>query len=182
MPKIKLKREPMSKDEVAQMIEHATCARDKALIAVLYISGARISEVLNMLREDVKWDDNYLYLRIRPLKRRDVGPLLKPNILPIGITAPFAQYIIDWVKTRKEGEHLFPGYKQKMSRVRAWQIIKMLNPNTFPHFFRHTRASKLAEAGADGFEIRDWLGRKTVPSEYVVTSKRRFYSLGKNLE
>jgi len=182
VPKIRLKRLPMTREEVEDMISRADNERDRALIAMLYITGARISEVLRLKRKDIEIGEKEVRITITPLKIRSKGPLIFVHTLPIPLTAPFVEHIVSYVSKIQDGEEfLFCGYKKPMTRVRAWQIIKKLNQDTFPHFFRHTRASKLAEAGADVLEIKEWLGRKTLPLEYISVSRRRIAALARRL-
>lgn len=192
MPKIKVpKRDRMTREEVEEMIKKvdqisSNPLRDKALLATLYLTGARISEVLNLRKEDLWIDERkkMVFFRMRPQKRRDTSPLKHHHILGLSINAPFMNYILELADIMPSRDSwLFHGdYVYPISRVTAWRIIKKLNPNTFPHFFRHTRASILAEMGADAFEIRDWLGRKTLPEEYVRTNPQRLWSLGKRIQ
>jgi len=182
VPKIKIKREPMARDEVAEMISKAQSQRDRVLIALLYLTGARVSEVLSLRKKDIIVEENMIRIRMPARKRRERGPLIFRHILPISKTAPFIEEVLIYIQKLDDDNHLFSGYKSPMTRVRAWQIIKELNQNTFPHFFRHTRLSKLSEAGADPFQLRDWSGRKTIPWEYVERSPAKLKSLGRRLE
>jgi integrase len=47
-------------------------------------------------------------------------------------------------------------YEGTMSAVRAYQILKALNPEAYPHWFRHSLATQLAEEGHTPWELKDW--------------------------
>jgi len=155
MPKYKYRREDyLSPAEVRGMIERARTLRDKALVAFLYIFGTRITEALKLRRERFWKEGNYLVVDVGILKRRkEAGPLKPRHILYARLDTPFMEYLLKHLETVREGERVFP-----MSRFKAWRIIKELNPNCSPHFFRHTRLWRLARAGATEAELMEWAG------------------------
>lgn len=72
----------MTPDEVGQTIRKADRERDKVLIAVFYITGARVSEIINLQRNDFTIKKNELVVSVEPRKRGDSGsPLRKYNNL-----------------------------------------------------------------------------------------------------
>jgi integrase len=96
----------------------------------------------------------------------------------------YARHILDYISTIKDPEaNIFPGrsrahvlkvkrrgesgeilktYRYEMtasglmSRQRAYKIIKALNPNVYPHWFRHSLATQLAEEGIDAWQLMNW--------------------------
>jgi site-specific recombinase XerD len=73
---------PLSESEINRLIHAATNPREKALIAVLYASGARISEVVGMRCEDVSWKAKTVRVlgkgnkeRLVPLNSRAIASL-----------------------------------------------------------------------------------------------------------
>lgn len=80
----------------------------------------------------------------------------------ISLDDPFSKYVLEWIhylqKTNYEGR-LFP-----LTRVRAWQIMKNLGINN--HVNRHWRSTHLSTT-MDAFELKEYLDRATIPSEYV---------------
>jgi len=43
-----------------------------------------------------------------------------------------------------------------MNRIHAYKILKALNPEAYPHWFRHSLATQLAEDGHTGVELKEW--------------------------
>jgi integrase len=159
MPKIKIApRDPMTLPEIQDMIARAKCQRDKALIAMLYLSGQRITEILKLTRGNIMVDPSrpdIIIVSFLIQKRRDNGsPLIPRHRLPLGLNLPFMDEFLKWANNFSEpSSRLF-----SITRQHAWEIVKKLNPNTYPHFFRHTRLSMLAESGASGPELMIWAG------------------------
>lgn len=159
MPKYKFKRKEIStEDEIRQMIERSRWEWLKSLMAFIYLFGCRISEALNLVRQNVWVERNYLVAQIGVLKRRRErsGPYENiPHLLHVTLKAPFIEDILlPYLKG-------IPNRKQKLwpkSRQLVWLRIKQLNKQISPHVFRHDRLMKLALKGATEAELMDWAG------------------------
>ena len=174
----------MTQEEVRGMIEATDSPRNKALLACLYLLGPRITEALTLKKADIRIDEDGVTFKIRPLKRRDKhSPLLFRHSITIPLGAPFMNFFTSWAGgIAKDEDYLFPGYGPHLSRSQAWRIVHRLNPKTFPHFFRHTRLSWVADAsGGDAFAVRDWAGRKTIPVEYVGRRQGKLARLARKI-
>lgn len=147
--------------------------RNKALIAFLYLSARRISEVVGLVShpsadaplerlpgvmlKDIRYDTlagrPVMIVRCRILKKR------KPEYGEVIIDldeAPFIHWVKLWVKHQEAaGEpSLFP-----MSRSRAYQILQQIDPAIVgPHWFRHARCSHLADSGLDVYQLTERVG------------------------
>jgi hypothetical protein len=80
----------------------------------------------------------------------------------IRLSDSFAHYILDWLNYLKE--HNYEGRIFALSRTRSWRIMRNLGINN--HINRHWRTTHLS-SHMDGFELKEYLDRATVPSEYV---------------
>ncbi|MEM2619025.1 MAG: site-specific integrase [Candidatus Hadarchaeales archaeon] len=175
MPRYKFQRENiMDLQEVRGMIErthevvpgyHVVAFR--ALLALLYLTGARISEVLALKTEDVWTDDKYLYVRIKTRKQRPPGPFNRPwRILMVRISHPLIPYITRHLSEAEPGFSLFQfatGHPETERNV-VWKYIKALNPQASSHVFRHSRLTLLAMRGATGPELQEWAGHSDLRS------------------
>lgn len=154
MPKIKGVREDiLSEEEVLSMIDRCVELEEKSLISLLFLSGARISEILSLKKKDFWTDGNHLMIRIPSLKRKEVIPYKHTLFLPLN-RDPYISHIIYQVKSIEFSSQKVWSY----SRNRAWRLIKRLDKESWLHLFRHTRATLLAEKGATEAQLCAWFG------------------------
>jgi len=171
LPIYKYRREePLSREEIQNMIENVHDLAVKALIVFLYLYGTRISEALKLLRSDFWIEGKYLAVKI-PIskKRKSAGPTVPSHILRVSLDAPFMNILLEYLEIKKNHEKLW-----EFNRVKVWRIIKKLNPNCSPHFFRHSRLRKLAEKGATEMVLMDWAGWSDPrpAGKYIVATGR----------
>ena len=146
--------------------------RDKALLELLYATGARVSEVVNLNVDDVIDGDVV----------RLTGKGDKQRIVPVG---SFAQAAINAYLVRarpvfsvrgKSTPALFLGLRgQRVSRQNAWLIIKAaaeraaLGIEVSPHTLRHSFATHLLAGGADVRVVQELLGHSSVATTQIST-------------
>src|SRR5262249_8005809 len=138
--------------------------RDRVLFAVMYNTGARVSEALGLRQNDLNADQGGRSLRIRGKGRKErVVPLWKQT----------AQVLIEWLKClgpSADGS-LFPNARGRpLSRSgvedRLAAAVKkaseacpsLRRKNVSPHTIRHTTAMHLLQSGVDLTVIALWLG------------------------
>ena len=142
-----------------KLVEKCERERDRALIASLFETGGRVSEVLLLTKDMFLVQDPYLIVRAMPVLKRyekigvdEKGKWITKKkkgyrTFPIHCREPLVSYLEDWLNTL-EGKRLFD-----IGRVRVYQIVKEIDPEIFPHWFRGQRASQLALEY--GFSIHD---------------------------
>jgi integrase/recombinase XerD len=132
--------------------------RDYALILFLYASGSRISEALELSRNDIDGE----WLHIRHAKGE------KERIVPLAIVAREA--IDDYLREAPfEKDHLWANYKGgKLSRISAYKITqKYLGVS--PHVLRHSYATSLIRGGADLRVVQELLGHASLLTTQIYT-------------
>lgn len=155
MPEIKTLRDDiLRRPEIDAMLELASSKMVAALIAVLWLFGKRISEVLKLRRRDVWVKGEYFYARFTVLKKpgRKERPIEKHYLKRIKTNHPYVKYVLACIPAElSPDDRLFP-----IGRTKAWRLLKKINPNVYPHFFRESLATSMAEQGASVFELMHW--------------------------
>lgn len=151
--------------------------RDKALLELLYATGARISEAVDLNVDDIIGDEGGSVDVVRLF-----GKGGKQRIVPLG---SFARKAIDAYLVRARPllsvrgpstPALFLGLRgQRVSRQNAWLIIRSraekakLGFEISPHTFRHSFATHLLAGGADVRVVQELLGHSSVATTQIYT-------------
>jgi integrase/recombinase XerD len=146
--------------------------RDRALLELLYATGARVSEAIGLDVDDMRHGD---ILRLR-------GKGDKERIVPLG---SFARAAIDAYLTRVRPAlaakgpatpKLFLGARGRpLSRQSAWLVIQSaaeqahLTAHVSPHTLRHSFATHLLQGGADVRVVQELLGHASVATTQIYT-------------
>jgi integrase/recombinase XerD len=146
--------------------------RDRALLELLYATGARVSEVVNLDLDDL----------VDPTLVRLFGKGSKERIVPVGSFAQRAlsAYLVrirpGLVTQGKGTPALFLNQRGgRLSRQSAWQIISnaaaeaKIAGEISPHTLRHSFATHLLEGGADVRVVQELLGHSSVATTQIYT-------------
>ena len=147
--------------------------RDSALIDLMYSTGSRISEVLDLKIGDLDSSDDSLMVRV-------TGKGNKQRVVPVGT---FARSAVDAYLVRlrpqllknKRNDYLFLNSRGlRLSRQSAWQIISdvakgLKIEGVSPHSLRHSFATHLLDGGADIRVVQELLGHASVTTTQIYT-------------
>jgi integrase/recombinase XerD len=160
-------------------LSSANGARNRAMLEVLYSSGLRVSELVNLKRKNIYFDIGFL---------RITGKGDKERLVPIGREAlKFLKIYLDEVrpfisiKRGHEDVTFLNNRGSGLSRVMIFTIIKDLavkagiKKRISPHTFRHSFATHLIEGGADLRAIQDMLGHESITTTEIYTHLDRDY-------
>mgnify|MGYP001110564993 CR=1 FL=1 len=160
--------------------------RDRCLMALLFLTAGRISEVLSLIREqfDFQADPNFIIIRnmvlVKRLKTRKgkpvkhtTSPIRDEVALPLsGPLSKFTQLIEDYVLSINEPKaRLF-----SFGRRRAWQIVNHIT-GKWCHWFRSQAESYYGKyIFTTPFALRDFIGVTDIESlgPYVKTQWRDY--------
>jgi len=177
LPKLK-RKEPvwLKSEEVQQILDVIESPRDKAIFGCLFSTGARISELLSLNRDDI--DRATMSAGI-------IGKGDKPGTLYFH---PYAiQLIDDYLATRKDKlRPLFiSGQYRRITVSRVEQLSHIyadmagIDKNVTPHIYRHSFASDLKLNGADIYDIKEQLRHSQLSSSNIyvhIADKNRAYN------
>ncbi len=145
-------------------ISSAKEVRNKAIIELLYSSGLRVSELVNLKVNDVKNDRS---LRV-------IGKGRKERILPM--TDQAYKIISLWSKSNRaeflknnENQFLFLGVRGKQITDREVRRVVKQITGTFPHNIRHTFATHVLDGGADLRVVQELLGHSDPGTTQIYT-------------
>ncbi|HKL23386.1 MAG TPA: tyrosine-type recombinase/integrase [Candidatus Nanoarchaeia archaeon] len=145
------RNDAMTRSEINKMFMKSQSAMIKGIMAVMLMTGSRISEVLMLRGKDITTDEEYIYFNCYILKKRNG---IERIIKKIPKTHDYLKYFKEYVNSKaiKEENLVFP-----TSREYVWKKVKQLNPESSPHMFRHTIATYLGEK-LDIFTLQKWMG------------------------
>ena len=162
--------EILTNAEVERLLEqpvlnHPKGFRDKAMLELLYATGIRVTELVEMNVSDVNL--NLRFVRCRSTRNERMIPLY-----PAAVQA-LDEYIkrIRPLMLEEETDALFVNINgMRLTRQGIWKIIKEyakaanINKDITPQTIRHSFASHLLENGADLKDIQEMLGHQDISS------------------
>jgi integrase/recombinase XerD len=146
--------------------------RDRAILELLYASGLRVSELVNLTLERIDFDNRIV---------RVTGKGNKTRLVPVGqkacdaIRAYLDKERPDMVRKRTGSDVFLSNRGTKLTTVRIWQIVKAcaknagLEINVYPHLLRHSFATHLLSNGADLRIIQEMLGHADISTTQIYT-------------
>jgi len=153
--------------------------RNRAMLEILYSSGLRVSELVDLKISNVYRDIGFL---------RVIGKGNKERLVPIGSEALrfldlyLSHYRKKMAPAKGHEETVFLNRRgKKLSRVMVFLIIKKLaeeiglKKSISPHTFRHSFATHLIEGGADLRAVQEMLGHESITTTEIYTHLDRDY-------
>ena len=181
----------LSMDEVEKLLKAAQGnrsedIRDRAMLELLYATGLRVSELVNLKLREVNLEIGYLMT---------VGKGNKERLVPIGATA--CHRVTDYleqVRSKQDPELLqkelfLSRLGEAMTRQAFWNIIKKrallagVRTSISPHTLRHSFATHLLANGADLRSVQIMLGHADLSTTQIYThvTRERLKQLHKEL-
>ena len=161
-------------DEINRLLEQPSAkndieVRDKAMLELLYATGIRVTELINLKAEDVNIDLGYIVCRESGRER----------IVPFGNKAKDAlkEYMTNWRKDMLKDpslSYLFVNcHGEPMSRQGFWKLLKKygdkagIESEITPHTLRHSFAAHLVSNGADLKSVQEMLGHSVLSTTQI---------------
>ena len=149
-----------------EVIDHIS-ARNKAMLELMYASGLRVTELINLKPNDVDLENNTV---------RTMGKGKKERIIPIGDYATVAvkNYLYNYRPDNKKCDYLFlNNHYNQMTRQGFFKVMKKLllekgiNIKFSPHTLRHPFASHMLSKGDDLRTIQELLGHSNISTTEI---------------
>jgi len=155
-------------------------ARNRAMIEVLYCSGLRVSELINLEINNIYFDIGFLKI---------IGKGNKERLVPVGKEAlKFMKIYLNEIRVHlktideESGHYLFLNRRgKKISREFVFMFIKDytlkagIDKKVSPHTFRHSFATHLIEGGADLRAVQEMLGHESITTTEIYTHLDKDY-------
>ena len=174
---------PLTEAEVTSLLDSVTGAdplarRDRALLELLYATGARVAEVVGLSIGDIDFEHRMVRLYGKGSKERLVPFGRAAGIALDGWFDPSgraAMVPLQW-KRRDDAEAVFLNQRGgRLSRQGVWLIIKRygrragVTSELSPHVLRHSCATHLLDHGADLRIVQEMLGHASISTTQVYT-------------
>lgn len=166
----------LTREEISILLESITPdnsinLRNRAMLEVMYASGLRISELLDLRLQDVHLREKYMNI---------IGKGNKERLVPLGDMAII--YLRKYIETARvelskgKNDLLFFNYKgEAMSRQGFHKFIVNhakecgITKNISPHTIRHSFATHLLEGGVDLRIVQELLGHEDISTTQIYT-------------
>lgn len=160
-------------NQIEQMLNAPKSKRDKAIMELLYGSGLRASEVIDLRIGDLNMDIGFV---------RCVGKGSKERIIPLSDLS--MQAINAYLKERKKHKQTYrtsmsalfvSNNNKKLTRQDIWRFVKRyrkeanIETNISPHTLRHSFATHMLDNGADLRSLQEMLGHSDVATTQIYT-------------
>lgn len=167
----------LSVEEVEQLLQAPESStpfgqRDKAMLEVLYATGIRVSELINLKLDDVHLEMGFLKCMGKGAKERII-PLGEAAIKALTLYLNNGRRKLD--KTRREMTLFLNHHGRPLTRQGFWKIIKQhaaqagIKKRITPHTLRHSFATHLLENGADLRAVQEMLGHADISTTQIYT-------------
>lgn len=147
--------------------------RNRALLELLYSTGARISEAVGLDVDDVDTQARSVLLRGKGGKQRLV-PIGRPAVA--ALDAYLVRGRSDLARRGRGTPAIFLNVRGgRLSRQSAWQVLQDaaeragITSGVSPHMLRHSFATHLLEGGADVRVVQELLGHASVTTTQIYT-------------
>ena len=158
-------------------VEDAVLVRDRALLELMYATGARVSEIVGADIDDMDFDEHVI---------RVTGKGSKQRLVPVGGYAcqalrrylDEARPVLERRKRSGSAERraLFLNKRGcRLSRQSVWEVVKSAGERAHiakplhPHTLRHSFATHLIQGGADVRTVQELLGHASVTTTQIYT-------------
>ena len=175
LPSIKIEvPEPkyISVDDVNRLINASPTLLEKTVMILLFSTGCRISEILNLCKKDIEWEQNVITVTRKGGYRQRVA-----------VDERGMEALKEWMRRRQStSKRVFMDYEYRDIYPRIKKLGKRLGIHVTPHMFRHSRVVQLMQTGIPLERVSDIAGHRNINTTLQMYGRLRAEDLGKYLE
>ena len=154
----------LTKEEVIRLIDSASTNKSSLIIQLLYSSGLRVSEIVNLKPNDLNLNDNTGWVR--------AGKGKKDRML--FLSKKLSKKLEKYISKHPEFQYVF-SEKTPLTTRNIQKIVQKaaakagINKQVHPHTLRHSFATHLLDAGVDLRKIQEILGHSSISTTQLYT-------------
>ncbi|MFH1307473.1 MAG: site-specific tyrosine recombinase/integron integrase [archaeon] len=154
----------LTREEVKKLVESTDTRKSKLILSLLYSSGLRVSELVNLKKEDIDFGENLGWVR--------KGKGGKDRLFSISET--LVKEIKNYISVIPENTYLFSKLKPLTTRniqkiIQSTSKKVPIHKKVTPHTLRHSFATHLLESGVDIRVIQTLLGHENLQTTQIYT-------------
>lgn len=162
----------LTKEEIASILDHTHNSKHSLLLKLIYSTGLRVSEAVNIKIMDIDLSDKTLHIRKGKGKQDRIVPV------PKSITREIKEFI----EPKQQNPYLFKsrsGRNGHLTTMSVSLIVKQaakranIKKRVHPHTLRHSFATHLLDQGTDIRYIQEFLGHKRITTTELYTQVSR---------
>lgn len=156
----------LNKEEIESLIKNTDNLKHRLIIELLYSTGLRLSEVINLKKRDIDFEQG------TGIVKQGKGNKDRIFIISEKLLAKIHYYLL---LRQKHSDYVFEGRKGKLNKHTVQKIIQNstkkagIKKRVYPHLLRHSFATHLLEQGTDIRVIQKLLGHKKIETTQLYT-------------
>lgn len=154
----------ISKKQVRELIEKTKNMKHKLIMKILYSTGMRLNELVNLKRQDIDFDKNTVSIR------KGKGKKSRITIISKDLNLDLLKY---YSNEDLNTDYVFEGRRGRYSKKSVQEVVKQagkrIGIKLHPHMLRHSFATHLLESGVDMRYIQKLLGHSDVKTTQIYT-------------
>lgn len=155
----------LSKEEVLKLFDSAQTSKSKLILQLLYSSGLRVSEIVNLKPVNLNLDENTGWVRAG--KGNKDRMFIISEKLSKKIKKFIEKHDSEWQYVFSKSSPLTTRNIQKIVQLAA--LKAGINKSVHPHTLRHSFATHLLDAGVDLRKIQTLLGHSSIATTQLYT-------------
>jgi len=151
--------------EIKKLIDNTSNIKHRLIIKLIYGCGLRVSEIINLKKKDLNFDEDLIYIKLAKGKK---DRFVK---IPESIKEDLESYY-----KLNDSEYFFESNRKgKLTTATIQKIVKNaakkagIKKRVYPHLLRHSFATHLLEQGTDLRIIQKLLGHSNIKTTQVYT-------------